>query len=109
MISGVMGFLIILEIVRCELHLVRPYESHTKTSGMAKAVPLEGKALDAAAVLTYQYGFCSMVLIFGYSIPFVFGDPDDKIKIYMISATWFSRTLQLIGMKRKLWAPVQTP
>ena len=89
--SGVLGIFTIIEIIRFELHTRRPYESHTQVSGMAKAIPLEGKSLDAAAVLTYQYGICSLLVIFGYMIPFVFGDPDDKLKIYLISATYFTR------------------
>ena len=76
---------------------------------MAKAIPLEGKSLDAAAILTYQYGICSLLVIFGYMIPFVFGDPDDKLKIYLISATYFTRILQTFGFSTQLWAPLQYP
>merc|ERR1711939_397347 len=42
----------LVEFFRAELHTFRPYQSHTEVSGMAEALGLEGKNLDAVAQLT---------------------------------------------------------
>ena len=99
-------FLAALELARAVLHSWKPYESHTEVSGLADAAGLEGLSLDAAALITYQFGFCSFLAFSGYLIPLIFGDPTKEITLYLISLSYFFRTLQSLGIKRKIWAPV---
>ncbi len=84
---------VIFESMRGLLHVLRPYESHTEVSKLATVNNITGVSLDALAMLTYQYGFASMVSIAGYLTPFFFGDADRHISVYLIAVTTLLRLL----------------
>ena len=94
MISGALGMLTLLEVVRAGLHAGFPYESHTEVSGMADAIGLTGVYLDAVALVTFQFGFASVIASAGYLIPFLFGDANRHISLFLLGVSFLSRVLQ---------------
>ena len=89
----------IFETMRGLLHLLRPYESHTDVSKLATVNNITGVSLDALAMLTYQYGFASMVSIAGYLTPFFFGDANRHISVYIIAVTSLLRIIQMFNVQ----------
>jgi hypothetical protein len=70
---------------------------------------LSGKSLDAAATLTFQFGFCSILVVAGYLIPFLFGDPDSLISIYLLAISLAVRTTQTFGYAFESWTTIKGP
>lgn len=107
-VFGCLVLTIITELFRGIVHGIFPYESHTKISGLANALSLEGSSLDAVAQMTSIWGMTSIILAFMYAQPLIFGDPMGYQAIYVLSITYLLRTLQGLNFTHQIFAPIQT-
>ena len=101
-------FLAFLEIVRAILHSFWPYESHTVVSGMATALNLTGVNLDAVALVTYQYGYCSFLSLASFLMPFLFGDEYRHMLMFIIVYNSVVRNLQFFDLRYNVITQVKT-
>ena len=93
----------LIEIVRAGLHTFFPYQSHTEVSGLADAIGLEGKTLDAVAMITFQYGIVSWFATALFWAPFIRGDPFKQDQMFNLAFSFLVRAYQLAEFRINLF------